>query len=173
MRIAEPSGESNLLPYSTVRLQGCSDTTVGFTFLTEQPVVGKRRYCNKVLVHECLTINEPDPIDLTKVEFIATDDPCYLSFNIFKSSEQVDEIAPTIVIQTNELGEAIGVLVTFTNSELCCLPMRMAYRMYGYLDDYTTRILLSNGNLLVSPCNCSELTEDAPSGGVVWTGITW
>lgn len=173
MRIAEPSGESNILPYLNVRLQGCSDTTVGFTFLSEQSVVGKRRYCNKVLVHECLTINEPDPLDLSKVEFIATDDPCYLTFNIFKSSEEVDYIDPTIVIQTNELGEAIGVLVTFTSSEICCLPLRMAYRLYGYVDDYNTRILLANGNLYVTPCNCSEMGEIPTSGGVFWTGITW
>jgi hypothetical protein len=172
MRISQPTGDSNLLPYLNIRLQGCSDTIVGFTFLTEQPVVGKRRYCNKVLVHECLTLNEPDPIDLTKIEFIATDDPCYSLFNIFKSSEDIDEIAPTIEIQTNVGGEAIGALITFSKSELCCLPMALAYRLYGYTD-VTTRILLANGSLYITPCNCTELTETPTTSGTVWTGVTW
>lgn len=180
MRFSQVTTESNLLPYSSIKLNGCSDATIGFEFVSEQSQTGRRRYCNKVLVHECLSVVEADPIELERVEFLATDDSCYRYFNVFKSSEEVDGIPPAITIQVNELGDAIGVIIAFENDDLCCLPLKMAYRMYGYppsesgdLSD-VTRVLLSQGLLYVTYCPCSEVDGTLPTGtGPLWTGLNW
>lgn len=182
MRFSQPTTSgSELLPYSSLKIEGCSDTTIGFEFVSGQSETGRRRYCNKVLVHECLTVIEPDPIELEKVEFLATDDPAYRYFNIFKSSEIVDGVNPAITIQLNELGEAIGVIIFFDRDDLCCSPLKMAYRMYGYLpsesgDENNTndRILLSQGNLYVTFCPCNEVDGTLPNeGGPLWSGLNW
>lgn len=176
MRFSRPTSEWQLLPFTDIKVQGCADATVGFQFLENQPAVAERRYCNKVLVHECIDVPEIDPVALVKAEFMATDDSCYRLFNIFKSSEEVEEVLPTIDIQLNDDDLAVGLLVNFKKTETCCLPLRMSYRLYGYLDS-DNRILLSNGNLYVTPCSCSSGVPDAGTvvdcGGNFWTDVDW
>lgn len=165
MRITRPTNEESL-PYNVIKIFGCSDSTVGFDILNQQPTVSKRRYCNKVLVHECVTVPVVDPIDLSKAEFLATDDPCYSFFNIYKSSDTVEDLEPTIELQLNDDDLVIGILVNFKTSETSCVPLQMAYRLYGYSDD--TRILLSQGTLLITPCSNTDNCNTS-----VWTGISW
>ena len=156
------------LPYSTIKVNGCSNSTVGFQFLDNQPQTGRRRYCNKVLVHECVVVPEDNPMDLSKVEFIATSDPCYRFFEIFKSSVEVAGEDPTVTLQLNDDDLVEGVLVEFTPEETCCLPLRMAYRLYGFDAVSGDRFLLSNGSLYVSPCTC-----DGCGTNEVWTEVQW
>jgi hypothetical protein len=156
------------LPYSTIKVNGCSNNTVGFQFLENQQQAGRRRYCNKVLVHECITVPEDNPMDLSRVEFMATSDPCYRFFELFKSSESVEGGSPTVTLQLNIDSLVEGVLVDFLDTETCCLPTRMAYRLYGYITDTEDRVLLSNGSLYVSPCTCDDC------GSVeLWTEVDW
>ena len=152
---------TGVIPYSTVKIDGCSEAKLGFDFLSEQPSVGKRRYCNKVLVHECVTVPQVEPLDALKVEFLATADPCYHFFDVFKTSENADEIE----LQLDDDDLTIGVIVNFTGDDTCGLPVTMVYRLYVYLID--GRILVSNGTLCVTPCCCED---EAPSD---WVGVTW
>lgn len=156
------------LPYSTIKVNGCSNNTVGFEFLVNQQQTGKRRYCNKVLVHECVTVPEDSPLDLSKVEFLATSDPCYRTFELFKSSETVAGVEPTVTLQLNVDDLVEGVLVEFLGTETCCQPLRLAYRLYGYVTDSEERVLLSNGSLYITPCGCDDC--EAPQ---VWVEVDW
>lgn len=167
MRVSQTVNNEPTLLYTTVKIQGCVDSTVGFNLLKDEPTVSKRRYCNKILVHECIPANVPDPIELDSVEFLATDDPCYAVFNIYKSSLTVDDISPSIELQLDDDNKTIGVVISFTVDETCGQPLRMAYRLYGYTPA-DEKILLSNGNLLVTPCSC-------PSGVTPskWTDVRW
>lgn len=167
MRYTKPR-VNETLPYSTVKIQGCSDTNVEFTLLSEQPTVGKRRYCNKVLVHECVNIPADAPLDLTSAEFIATSDNCYKRFEIYKSSLEVDDVNPTITFELNDDDLVTSILVEFNKDETCCLPLRLAYRLYGNIADTDERRLLSNGVLYVTPC---AWTEDC--GQPEWTDVVW
>lgn len=174
MQFSQATTEWQTLAYTTVGIQGCSEAIVGFEFLQSAPQVSKRRYANKVLVHECVPGAIGEPLDLSRVEFMATSDPCYKLFEIFKSSDIVDTVDPTIEILFNSVGLATGVLVNFATTETCGLPLRMSYRMYGY---YTSggRILLSNGNLYVTPCRCNtDVVNGAePLDDSVWTDVQW
>lgn len=166
MRITQQPSENEIVPYTTVKIDGCSDTVIGFQLLAEQPSFHKRRYCNKVLVHECVRVTDVAPLQLDRVEFLATDDPCYGRFNIFKSSDVVNTVDPTIELQLNDDDLVIGILVNFTVEETACQPIRMAFRMNGY-DADNTKILLMKGNLLITPCrdtNCETVT---------WVDVTW
>ncbi len=177
MRFTQPVNDDQSLPYGVVKVQGCADVTVGFNILNEEPQVSKRRYCNKVLVHECVSIPVPDPIDLVKAEFMATDDPCYSVFNVFKSSVLIDDIQPTVTLQLNGDNLVIGLLVKFAKTDTCCMPLRMSYRFYGYPPEEGTRILLSQGNLFITPCSCVATTPTGGTsvgcGGNFWTDVNW
>lgn len=157
----------DLVPYSTVKIDGCSEAKLGFDFLSEQPSIGKRRYCNKVLVHECVSVPEIAPLALETVEFLATNDSCYKFFNVYKSSDQIEEIEPTIDLQLNDDDDVIGVIINFSTDEIVGLPLQMAYRLYG-VDAEGNRILLSHGNLYTVPCRAEE--NCCP---VLWTGVNW
>lgn len=150
---------NGLTPYSTVKLDGCSEAKLGFDFLSDQPSISKRRYCNKVLVHECVSVPGVEPLDAVKVEFMATSDPCYHFFDIFKTSED-----DGITLQLDG-PSTIGVIVNFTGEETCGLPPIMAYKLYVYLDE--GRILVSNGNLCVTPCCCEDIEPSE------WLGVSW
>lgn len=171
MRITPPVSDGQTLPYNVVKIFGCSDTTVGFQILSEVPTVGKRRYCNKVLVHECVTVPELEPLALSRVEFLSTDDSCYKYFNLFKSSDDIGTIASTIDLQLNVDELVIGILVNFTKAETCCLPLRMAYRINAY-DEDNVRINLAQGNLYVSPSN-SQSTCTSGCGDNLWVDVDW
>lgn len=158
---------TGVIPYSTVKIDGCSEAKLGFDFLSEQPSVGKRRYCNKVLVHECVSVPEIAPLELERVELVATDDPCYKFFNIFKSSEEVDSLAASIELQLDDDDKVIGIIITFQISETCCQPLSQAYKLYGF-DLDGERILLANGNLVITPCPCPDGTMP-----VTWEDIRW
>jgi hypothetical protein len=169
MRFTQPVNNEPTLLYNTVKIQGCVDSSVGFNLLKSEPAISKRRYCNKILVHECIPADVSAPMELTKVEFLATDDPCYAEFSVYKSSETVDSVSPTIELQlnTDDYEKVIGVLVHFTKEETCGQPVRLAYRLYGYMPE-GDKILLSIGNLFITPCNCSDGTKPE-----VWTDIYW
>jgi hypothetical protein len=176
MRLTQPSTTGQDVQYSIVKIQGCTDLTLGFDILNQEPRVSKRRYCNKVLVHECVTVPVSDPLPLVKAELMATDDPCYSLFNIFKSSEIVDEVPASITLQLDDADLVIGLIVDFVKTDTCCLPLRMAYRLYGYYAD-GTRILLSNGNMYVTPCSCesgsASVGGDGGCGEDYWTSVSW
>lgn len=154
---------TGIIPYSTVKIDGCSEAKLGFDFLSEQPSIGKRRYCNKVLVHECVTIPEIEPMDAVKVEFMATSDPCYHFFEIFKTSDN-DDLEIELQLDDDDL--TIGVIVNFTGEDTCGLPMTMAYKLYVYLAD--GRELVSTGTLCVTNCCCEDGTNPP-----LWAGINW
>lgn len=158
---------ADLIPYSAVKIDGCSEARLGFDFLSEQPSTSRRRYCNKVLVHECVTVPEVEPLALERVEFLATDDPCYTFFNLFKSSNTVGDTEPTIELQLDEDDLVIGVLINFTREETCCLPLRMSYRLNAY-DEDGTKMTLSQGNIYVSPCPMTADCERA-----TWVDVEW
>lgn len=166
MRVTQPVDDGQVLPYNVIKIHGCSDVTVGFEILNQRPTVSKRRYCNKVLVHECISVPELEPLALSKVEFLATDDPCYKFFPIFKSSEVVNGDDPTIELQLNGDDLVIGILVSFTKTETAGVPMRMTYRINGY-DEDGVRLNLATGNLYITPCPCSETSNDA------WVDVEW
>ena len=140
--------------------------TVGFEFLVDRPTVSKRRYCNKVLVHECVGLPEIAPTSLDRVEFIATSDPCYKVFEIYKTSEATDDIDATIEIQLNDDDLAVGAIVSFLSSETCDVSGRMAYKLIGY-DEDGVRIILAQGNMYTTPCACQECREG------FWTNVDW
>lgn len=167
MRITQQSSENEIVPYTTVKIDGCSDTVIGFQLLAEQPSFHKRRYCNKVLVHECLRVTDVAPLQLDRVEFLATEDTCYSRFNIFKSSEESDEIVSTIELQLNDDDLTIGILVSFTAEETTCQPIRMAFKMNGY-DEDNNKILLMQGNLLITPCKADDCDEVG-----IWEDLNW
>lgn len=168
MRITPPTGTGQPLPLNVIKIFGCSDTAVGFELLDSNPSVAARRYCNKVLVHECVSIPQADPMDLEKVEFLATSDSRYKVFEIFKSTVEVDNVDSSIEQELNGGGFTTVIAVTFSANDTCCLPLRLTYRLYGYITDTHERVLLSNGNLLVTPCECPEGV--APC---TWTDVDW
>ena len=163
MRYTQPT-QPEILRYTALRVEGCSDIVIGFNFLKNEPTVSRRRYCNKILVHECVPLDVADPMQLNRVDFMATDDPCYRFFNIFKSSDAINDTDPTIEIQYDGDNLAIGILVRFTARETAGVPLRMAFRMRGY-DDSDIPILLSHGTLYITPCSCdgipSPIYDDA------------
>lgn len=168
MRLTRPqSGATTAPPYNIVKINGCADTTIGFDLLDSNPTVSKRRYCNKVLVHECVSVPAVSPLALSKVEFLATSDSCYKFFEVFKSSETVDGVDPSITLELNGDDEVVAIAVSFLTDETCCLPLRMAYRLYGY-DPDGVRILLTSGNLLVSPCDCPDGVTPQ-----IWKEVQW
>ncbi len=168
MRVTLPTGGDKTLPYNSIKIFGCSDTTVAFELLDSKPTVGTRRYCNKVLVHECVSVPQADPMDLEKIEFLATSDSRYKVFEIFKSTVIVDNVAPSIEQELDDDDLTTAISVTFFSNETCCLPLRLTYRLYGYVTDTHERVLLSNGNLLVTPCECPEGVTPC-----TWTECIW
>lgn len=168
MRITPPTGRGQSLPSNIIKIFGCSDTTVAFELLDSNPTVAARRYCNKVLVHECVSVPQSDPMDLEKIEFLATSDSRYKIFEIFKSTVEVDGVDSSIEQELDGDDNTTAISVTFTANDTCCLPLRLAYRLYGYITDTHERVLLSNGNLLVTPCEC-------PAGVTpcTWTEVIW
>lgn len=176
MIVSQVTTEVPKLPYSSFRINGCSDSNIEFTLLENLPVTKERRYCNKVLVHECISAPFEAPLPLTKAEFIATSDPCYSTFELFKSSEGQFGIASTItLVPTSDESddspsgdEEIGsILVQFTEIETCCLPLSMTYKLYGYEDD-ETKLLLSTGRIYVTPCTCCGVCSKN-----YWVDVGW
>jgi hypothetical protein len=167
MRLTQPTGGGQAPPYNVLKIYGCSDTNVGFDLIETMPTVSARRYANKVLVHECVSIPQISPMELLKVEFLATADSCYSRFEVFKSSETVDTVPPSITLTLDDYDLVTSILVSFDKDETCCLPLRLAYRLYGYTDD-DSRVLLSNGNLLVTPCECPDDIKP-----VIWKEVQW
>lgn len=166
MRFTQPTTEPQTLPFTPLKIQGCTNLTIGFDLLEEEPEVSRRRYCNKILVHECVSVPAVSPMELDYVELLATEDPCYSVFRLYKTSrEDVEDVSPTIQLQLNDDNLVIGILVEFSEDETCGQPLRMAYKLYGYVDD--TRILLSNGNLYITPCRCSD------EGPTTWENLSW
>lgn len=160
MIITQPTTDSQQLPSVVARIQGCIDTSLDFAFIDQIPTPAARRYANKVLVHECVTVPQATPMDLTQVEFIATSDPCYKYFEIYKTSDDGG-----ILLNLNIGGLVDSVTINFLSSETCNLPQRMAFRLYGY--DSSGKILLSIGNLYVAPCSLEDCNRD------LWTGVPW
>ena len=163
MRYTQPNNK----PTNTtaiLKIDGCNDNNVEFTLLENAPVVGKRRYCNKILVHECIMLPEPSPLELDRVELIATSDPCYKYFEIYKTSEDAPDIPASILLEVNTDGLTESIVVQFSADDLCGLPGRLAFRLYGYQDDI--RILLTGGVMYSGPCACCE--EKTP-----WVEVTW
>lgn len=167
MRVTQPINDTQPLSFNTIKILGCEDVTVGFQILNLEPTVSKRRYCNKILVHECVEVPSIDPLQLDKVEFLATDDPCYGAFNIYKSSETIQDIPPSITLQLDMSNLTVGILVDFLTDETSRVPIRMTYRLYGYPSS-GSRIILTQGNLLISPCNNGENCSEQ-----IWTGLNW
>lgn len=173
MRLTQTTtANEEVLPYNVIKILGCMDSVVGFEIKTLEPTITKRRYCNKVLVHECVPVPELEPLALDRVEFLATNDPCYRFFNLFKSSDTIGTVEPTITLQYNEDEEplVIGILVNFTKEETCCLPLRMSYRINGY-DPDGMRVNLGQGNLNVSPSGCATDCDDCEP--VTWVDVDW
>ena len=163
MRIAQPISTPVEQPYQVAKIQGCANLSLGFSFLNDVQISGRRRYCNKVLVHECVTISELNPVDLQSVEFIATSDACYEYFEFYKTSTSTPA---DITIQLNDDDLAVGVLVNFSKEETSAAPMRLVFRLYGIIDD--ARTLLAQGTLYITPCNNPEYTKKE-----LWTNIDW
>lgn len=180
MRYTKPQQEEQLVPFQTLKIQGGTDATIGFDFLASEPVVGRRRYCNKVLVHECVPAEVLEAIPITKAEFIATSDACYSVFEVYKTSEASDYIEASITLQREDdedpSSDAVGVLVSFAKDETYCLPLRMTYRLYGYYPQ-GTRIMLSTGTLYVTPTGNAVISSSSPTvvdcGGDYWTDVDW
>lgn len=126
---------------SLYAIDRCTDTAIGFEFYQQQVQPTQFRYCNKILVTECVPVAIPQSMNLSKVEFYATEDPCYRLWDVYKSSENTNDIE----LQYNENENVIGVIVRFFSTETEDLPIRMAYRLYGYEDD--CKILLAQGDL--------------------------
>ena len=109
-----------------------------------------------------------EAIDLEKVEFIATSDPCYSKFEIYKSSDVFNEIPPSIVLVQNDELLTTGVIVEFAKNETCILPLTSTYKLYGTLTDTSERILLSHGVLYTVPCKCCDECNHT-----YWDDIEW
>jgi hypothetical protein len=101
-------------------------------------------------------------MDAVKIEFMATADPCYTFFEIFKTSETDGDID----IQLNDDDLAIGAIINFTTEDTCGISLALAYKLYVYTAD--ERILVSNGNLVVTPCCCGPDVEKTE-----WTDVNW
>lgn len=167
MRFSKATTPAVKLPHTLLKLQSCDDTNVEFTFLDNAPETAARRYCNKILVHECVSVPEPLPINLEDVEFLATGDPCYEVFEVYKVAvtNDVTESSIDIVLNDEDPQLATSVLVKFTKEELCCLPLRMSYRMYGVVDG--ARTLLSEGTLYATPCKGADCDRE------LWKEVYW
>lgn len=171
MRFSKPQ-TTERLRYTSLHINTCSDVSVIFDLLSGAPQVAARRYCNKILVHECVTAVDEAPLDLTNVEFFATSDPCYGLFEFYKQSTEQNGEPATIVLHENEDELVTNIEVTFTKEELCCKPLRMSYRLYGTIaateDEPEERLLLSNGVLYLTPCQCC-----GGCSNVTWTEVDW
>jgi hypothetical protein len=155
--------------YTSLHLNSCSDTSIVFDLLSDVPVTSERRYCNKVLVHECVTEPQSFPVELTSVEFIATSDPCYKYFEFYKRSDIYQGDQPSVVLHDTDdsaaLTEAIEVL--FTKEDLCCKPLRLSYRLYATFTETEERKLISSGLLYITPCSGCECSD------TLWTDAGW
>lgn len=167
MRISKPDEVDKPIPYTILKVLGCSDQAVGFTLISQQGEVGKRRYCNKVLVHECATVDIPEGMDLDGVEFLATSDPTYQFFEFYKVSEGTADIDPTVELERNDDGAVTHIDVYFAAAETSGMPTTMAYRLYGLLSPTGERVLLANGRLFIPPCGPTNCTQD------LWTEVMW
>lgn len=150
-----------------MHINTCTDISVIFDLLEDVPQIAKRRYCNKVLVHECITAPEITGMDLESVDFMATSDPCYGFFEFYKSSLEQNGEAASVIRHINpdtDLVESIEVL--FDAEELCCKPVRLTYRLYGNLTE-EPRVLLATGNLYIIPCSCCGCHDE------YWTEVEW
>lgn len=166
MIVSKVTTEVPKLPYTSFRINGCSDSTVEFDLIENLPVTKERRYANRVLVHECISAPFEAPLDLIKAEFIATSDPCYSRFELFKSSEAIYGEAPTITFTLNEDDEVITVIVDFKEKETCCKPLSMTYKLYGYTE--SDKILLSTGRMFITPCSCCGVCT-----AKYWVEVGW
>ncbi len=166
MRFTTTTSDVPKLPYSSFRINGCSNSNIEFFLIENLPVTKERRYCNKILVHECISAPFSAPLTLDKAEFLATSDPCYNTFEIFKSSEEVNGQPTSIELIFDETGDTTSVLVQFTDIETCCVPLSMTYKLYGYVGD--EKILLSIGRLYVTPCSCC-----GKCGDDYWVDVGW
>lgn len=154
-------------PYTSVLIDTCTDVSIVFDLLENVPQETKRRYCNKVLVHECISQPEIQGLDLESVDFMATSDPCYGIFEFYKTSLEQNGEAPSIIRHINEDTDLVeSIEIAFKAEELCCKPTRLTYRLYGNIVD-EPRILLSSGNLFLIPCQCCGCHVD------YWTEVGW
>lgn len=119
------------------------DTAIGFEFLSEQ-LEPYTQICNETFVNICVGTPTPAPQDITKVEFIATEDVCFKILRVLKTS---DDDLPNVEMQLDDDDKLIGVIIRFFEYETACLPSSMSYRLYGFKSD-NTKILLSQGLLI-------------------------
>jgi hypothetical protein len=155
--------------YTSLHLDSCADTSIVFDLLTDVPVNSERRYCNKVLVHECITEPEASPVELDLVEFIATSDPCYRFFEFYKRSDIYEGENPSVVLHDDDdSGDLTSMIeVTFTKEDLCCKPVRLSYRLYATFTETAERKLISRGVLYITPCSGCDCSDD------LWTDVGW
>lgn len=168
MRISRPDPVEQSIPYTTIRVPGCSAQAVGFTLLSEVGQVGKRRYCNKVLVHECVTVDVPQAVEMSNVEFIATSDPSYRYFEFYKSAIVVEGVDPQIELELDDYDAVTHITVLFTAEETSGVSPTMAYKLYGYLSPDGEKVLLAQGRLFIPTCNLQiDCTKE------LWTDLAW
>jgi len=180
MRFTIPENPNQTFPYYVLKVQGGTDVNIAFDIVANEYPTSVRRYCNKQLVHECAPTAAEAPLELVRAEFLATPDPCYRFFNVYKTSEDTVDLDPTIILEpTEDSGDdpdlISSVVVQFLKTETCCMPLRQLYRLYGYFDD-DSRILLSHGNLYITPCTGSGAIDPITLGDCgpnCWTDLEW
>lgn len=118
----------------------CEDQVIGFEFTTKQYQTNPT-CCGSAIVNLCIPIQVITPIELASAEFWATDDPCYKDWIIKKTNN------PFIEIQRDNDDKVTGILVRFSQTESCCYPVNIAYRLYAFSEE-DCKYLLSSGLLV-------------------------
>lgn len=108
---------------SVYAINKCEDQVIGFEFVTKSKTA-KGKCFNGVPINVCVPVEVSSQVELSEVEFLATDDPCYQNWKITKTEK------PSIEVQYDLNGEyAVGVLVRFFKEDTCCYPSQMAFRL--------------------------------------------
>lgn len=108
---------------SIYSISKCEDQVIGFEFVS----IGKSptfKCFGKTLVNFCDSIEIPTPISLKSIIFKATSDPCYIDWEIEKTTD------PDIEVQYSNT-KISGVMVRFFKNETCCFPSQMAFKLIG------------------------------------------
>jgi hypothetical protein len=144
--VGEPKLGVNPVQFSPLRskifsINRFADEVIGFEFIKG----GLDNCCHSVLglvaINFCLPTSSVVGLDISRVEFLATDDPCYKKNLIEKTA------SPGLVLEKDAAGKITGVLVRFFRDETKCLPTQLAYKLYVY-DKQDCRIPLSEGLLI-------------------------
>jgi hypothetical protein len=117
----------------------CEDQVIGFEFVSKN-YQNNPQCCGSAIVNLCIPVELITPIQLDRAEFWATDDPYYKEW-ILKY-----EIEPYIEVQRDFNNNVTGILVRFSQTDTCCYPINMAYRLYAFALD-GSKYLLSSGLL--------------------------